>query len=105
MHENSQQVACTSAFSSSSHWLNQEKRLELTHKMNILQVYIVRAFDCQDQKDDVPVSEVGSDAEEKPKWETKNTKKNGTHQLKNSTKFDREMSSQVSATRRSLRKK
>ncbi|KAI3450223.1 hypothetical protein Pfo_006888 [Paulownia fortunei] len=67
-------------------------------------VYIHRAFDCQDKNDNVPVSEAGSDAEETPK-ETENRKKNDNHQLKNSTKSKNERSSQVSATRRSLRKR
>ncbi|KAI3450199.1 hypothetical protein Pfo_006864 [Paulownia fortunei] len=58
----------------------------------------------QDKNDNVPVSEAGSDAEETPK-ETENRKKNDNHQLKNSTKSKNERSSQVSATRRSLRKR
>ncbi|KAK6163885.1 hypothetical protein DH2020_000749 [Rehmannia glutinosa] len=62
-------------------------------------VYIVRAFDCHDQKNNVAVLEDGSEAEETPK-ETKNRKKN-----ENSTKSKIERSTQVSATRRSLRKR
>ncbi|CAI9770723.1 unnamed protein product [Fraxinus pennsylvanica] len=62
-------------------------------------VYIVRAHECTNQDDENPVAEVESNAEETPKEIKDCGKKNDSAKPKN------EIFSQVSATRRSLRRK
>lgn len=64
--------------------------------MIVLQVYIVRASDSK---------EVESDSEDTLKRETKNMKKVSSPELQDSTKSKMKKSSEVLATRRSLRKR
>ncbi|KAL3653237.1 hypothetical protein CASFOL_002918 [Castilleja foliolosa] len=69
-------------------------------------VYIVRAFNCEEENNDnVPVPDAGSDDEETLKIVKKRKKSDNKCQIKNSTKSDENGSSQVSGTRRSLRNK
>ncbi|KAG8388799.1 hypothetical protein BUALT_Bualt02G0162700 [Buddleja alternifolia] len=69
-------------------------------------VYIVRAFDCEDEDNNMDEMEVESDAEEIPKKTKKSGKKIDNNKLEKSTKSSKkEISSEGVATRRSLRNK
>ncbi|KAK4492132.1 hypothetical protein RD792_002929, partial [Penstemon davidsonii] len=57
-------------------------------------VYIARAFDCEDEDDNVPVEEVEGEAEDTAKMVAKNGKKSDNGQSINSTKSKKEKSPQ-----------